>query len=67
MGTISASAMHALSYLKGNVKNRNRWIIAPQWRCLAGMLKNAALIRLPAVKDVLVKQARRMAGSLKKQ
>jgi hypothetical protein len=34
---------------------------------LAGMIKNAVLTRLSVVKDVLVRQARRMAGSLKKQ
>ncbi|OPX35664.1 MAG: hypothetical protein B1H11_08785 [Desulfobacteraceae bacterium 4484_190.1] len=39
----------------------------PTVQGLAGMLKNAVLTRLPAVKDVLVKQARRMEDSLKKQ
>jgi len=34
---------------------------------LAGMLKNAVLSRLPSLKDILLKQARRIAGSLKKQ
>ena len=34
---------------------------------LAGMIKNAVLSRLPSLKDILLKQAKRMAGSLKKQ
>ncbi|TET88745.1 MAG: transposase [Desulfobacteraceae bacterium] len=34
---------------------------------LAGMIKNAVLSRLPSLKDILVKQAKRMAGSLRKQ
>ena len=31
------------------------------------MLKNAVLSRLPSLKDILVKQAKRMARDLKKQ
>jgi hypothetical protein len=34
---------------------------------LAGMLKNAVLSRLPSLKNILVRQARRMARVLKKQ
>jgi len=34
---------------------------------LAGMLKNAVLSHLPSLKDILIKQAKRMASDLKKQ
>ncbi len=34
---------------------------------LAGMLKNAVLSRLQSLKDILIKQAKRMARDLKKQ
>ncbi len=34
---------------------------------LAGMIKNAVLSRLPSLKNILVRQARRMACDLKKQ
>jgi len=39
----------------------------PTVESLAGMIRNAVLSNLPALKNILVRQARRIAGHLKKQ
>lgn len=48
---------------KEQEQNNNK----PTVEGLAGMLKNAVLTRLPDLKNILVRQARRMARDLKKQ